>query len=234
MARVRRTPEEARALILASARRLIAERGPDAVGLKDIAREAGVSHALVTHYFGTYDALVEATLAEEVRRTREALLARVQLTTPSDVDGWIELLFTSLGGAQYGRLAAWALLTGRAHRDDFFPRREKGMKVMADAIEARVRELSGALPFSREQLEQALVLVMSAGVGYALGGELFWASLGHEATRSRESAFRNNLASILRRDLLGEPRTTSKRSTKGAKASKRPSAKRRSRDSTST
>lgn len=221
MARQRRTPAEARALILESARRLIAERGPDAVGLKDIAGDAGVSHALVTHYFGTYDALVEATLADEVRRTREALLARVQLTTPSDVDGWIDLFFSSLGSSQYGRLAAWALLTGRARRDDFFPRREKGMRIMADAIEARVRELSGTLPFSREQLEQALVLVMSVGVGYALGGELFWASLGHEATRSRDVAFRNNLAAILRRDLLGEPRTTSRRSSKAAAKSKR-------------
>lgn len=218
MVRVRRTPEEARALILASATRLIAERGPDAVGLKDVARDAGVSHALVTHYFGTYDALVEAALAAEVRRTREALLARVQLTTPSDVEGWIDLCFSALGSPQYGRLAAWALLTGRARRADFFPRREKGMKVVADAIEARVHELSGTLPFSREQLEQALVLVMSAGVGYALGGELFWASLGHEATQARELTFRENLASILRRDLFGEQRTPGKRSNKKSKA----------------
>ena len=39
--------------------------------MKDVARGAGVSHALVSHYFGTYDALVEAVLerrAEAIRR----------------------------------------------------------------------------------------------------------------------------------------------------------------------
>lgn len=204
VARVRRTPEEARALILDAARSLIAAHGPDAVGLKDVAREAGVSHALITHYFGTYDALVEATLADEVRRTREALLARVMSSTPKDLEGWVDLFFSSLGSGEYGRLAAWALLTGRLDREDFFPRREKGMKLVADAIVTRVRELRGELPFTRERLEHALVLVMSVGVGYALAGELYWASLGHEASTQRDTAFKKHLADMLRKELLGD------------------------------
>jgi AcrR family transcriptional regulator len=202
VARVRRTPEEARTLILASARELIAEKGPDAVGLKDVAVRAGVSHALVTHYFGTYEALVEATLADEVRRARESLLARVQSSTPSDLEGWIELFLSSLRTSQYGRLAAWALLTGRARHADFFPRREKGMKQVADAIEARVRDLEGDVSFTRAELERSMVLVLSAGIGYVLGGDVFWASLGLQATGQRDAAFRDYLATLLRRDLL--------------------------------
>lgn len=210
MPRIRRSPEEARALILASARELIVEKGPDAVGLKDVAVRAGVSHALVTHYFGTYDALVEATLAEEVRSARENLLARVQKSTPSDLEGWIDLFLGSLRSSQYGRLAAWALLTGRARREDFFPRREKGMKLVADAIEARMRELDGDVPFTRAELERSMVLVMSAGIGYVLGSDVFWASLGLQASSERDAAFRDHLAAMLRRDLLEAPRTARK------------------------
>ena len=33
---------------------VLAELGPDRAGLKDVARRAGVSHGLVTHYFGPF------------------------------------------------------------------------------------------------------------------------------------------------------------------------------------
>jgi len=67
--RVRRDPEEARSVILDAAERVFAEKGPDAAGLKDVAAMAGVSHALVSHYFGSYDALVEETLARRTWRS---------------------------------------------------------------------------------------------------------------------------------------------------------------------
>src|SRR4051812_23554771 len=72
--RVRRTPEEARERILEAAERVFATHLPDVVGLKDVAREAGVSHALVTHYFGTYAALVEATLERRFDKVRDELI----------------------------------------------------------------------------------------------------------------------------------------------------------------
>ena len=67
--RQRRTPEAARELILQTAQRLIAERGPDRIGLKEIAQAAGISHALINHYFGSYEALVEETIRAQVRRS---------------------------------------------------------------------------------------------------------------------------------------------------------------------
>src|ERR1700733_1325987 len=68
--RVRRDPEAARELILAAAEHLFANQSPDVVGLKDVARVAGVSHALVSHYFGTYDRLVDAVLERRAALTR--------------------------------------------------------------------------------------------------------------------------------------------------------------------
>src|SRR5438105_1111177 len=73
--RVRRTPEDARALIMDATEGLFRTKLPDTVGLAAVARAAGVSHALVSHYYGTYEALVEAALERRVSRVREELVA---------------------------------------------------------------------------------------------------------------------------------------------------------------
>jgi AcrR family transcriptional regulator len=62
-------------------------------GLKDVAREAGVSHALVTHYVGTYAALVDEALASHVRRCRAAFFERFAQSGDDDVGAWLEHLY---------------------------------------------------------------------------------------------------------------------------------------------
>lgn len=199
--RVRRKPEEARAIILEAAKRVLAERGPDRAGLKDIAREAGVSHALVSHYFGTFDQLVEATLESHVLSVREGFLARIDDLSTTGPEAILEYYFEALGNPLYGRLAAWALLSGRLQAADFFPRRQKGMKVIADAIEER---FGADAPFSRDDLELMIIVVTCAGFGYAIGKDVFWESMGHEATPQRDRWLREHLARLIRRQMLGE------------------------------
>src|SRR4051812_23836783 len=69
--RRRRSPELARQELLDAAERVFAGAQPDQVGLKEVAHEAGVSHALITHYFGTYAGLLEAALARRQTAMRE-------------------------------------------------------------------------------------------------------------------------------------------------------------------
>src|SRR3954453_19604807 len=92
--RRRRSPELARQEILDAAERVFAESQPDQVGLKQVAREAGVSHALITHYFGTYAGLLEATLERRLRVMRQTVVARLRepgaLERPNDL---LEILF---------------------------------------------------------------------------------------------------------------------------------------------
>ncbi|WP_206239148.1 TetR/AcrR family transcriptional regulator [Novosphingobium terrae] len=49
--------EETRARILQKARDAFAEQGFDGASSRDIAREAGVTHSMITYHFGTKDAL---------------------------------------------------------------------------------------------------------------------------------------------------------------------------------
>lgn len=192
--RARRSPEEARALILAAAVRLFEQRGPDAVGLKDVAREAGVSHALVTHYFGTYEGLVETVMEAQTEAMRAELLARVATARDEGPAAWIETAFQTVSPAQ-GRLLAWAIMTGRTQRSDFFARRVKGMAIVADALEHWAR--AQGLEVDRDEVEVSLLLSTATLMGYAVGRSVLWAALGREVTPERDRAVRERFASML-------------------------------------
>ena len=59
--RIRRRPEDARALILDAADAIMAEGGgPAAMRLQDVANKAGVSHPTILHHFGSREGLVRA------------------------------------------------------------------------------------------------------------------------------------------------------------------------------
>ncbi|HEY6034123.1 MAG TPA: helix-turn-helix domain-containing protein, partial [Kofleriaceae bacterium] len=93
--RRRRSPELARQELLDAAERLFRDLPPDQVGLKDIGREADVSHALVTHYFGTYAGIVEAVFERRTRALRERVLDRLAQGGIKDAEELIDMLFSA-------------------------------------------------------------------------------------------------------------------------------------------
>lgn len=80
-ARRRRTPQAARADILAAAEQLLAESGPDAVQVRAVARLAGMTDAGVTHHFGDRQGLLTALI--------EDAGARLRATTDAIVADWL-------------------------------------------------------------------------------------------------------------------------------------------------
>lgn len=75
--RVRRTPEEARELILDAAEKTMGAEGPAALRLQDVAREAGVSHPTILHHFGSREGLVRALNLRGLDELRSALVDRM-------------------------------------------------------------------------------------------------------------------------------------------------------------
>src|SRR5438045_9204068 len=73
--RIRRTPEDARALILHAAQARLARTGPEGLRLQDIAADAGISHPLILHHFGSREGLVRALTQQAVTELRDKLLA---------------------------------------------------------------------------------------------------------------------------------------------------------------
>ncbi|MBX3219706.1 MAG: TetR/AcrR family transcriptional regulator [Labilithrix sp.] len=194
--RTRRSPEEARTLILEAAGRLFETHLPDAVGLKDVAREAGVSHALVTHYFGTYAALVEATLERRFHQLRDELVPIVMTLITDDADAKAMLAAHRRAIAKAAadpatlRLVIWALLSGRVAADDFFPHRMQGLKLLADSLEARS-------PAPREDLEFLLIASFALTTTWTFGRRAFAGALGRKSTRELEEAFDRRIDAML-------------------------------------
>ena len=87
--RVRRSPEEARRLILETAQALLARTGPDGFRLQDIAAEAGISHPLILHYFKSRAALVRALTREAAAEFKDRLvgaMAQPEASTEELID----------------------------------------------------------------------------------------------------------------------------------------------------
>jgi len=75
--RIRRSPEEARRLILDAAEKIGGAKGPAGLRLQDVAREAGVSHPTILHHFGSREGLIRALNVRAAEELTRSLLGRM-------------------------------------------------------------------------------------------------------------------------------------------------------------
>jgi AcrR family transcriptional regulator len=194
--RTRRTPEQARQQLLDAAERVFGDYYPDQVGLKEIAREAGVSHALITHYFGTYGGLVEATLERRIRALREQTIAKLReagaLSRPGELLG---MLFDALRDPIHLKLVKWLVASDRAASVRALALQDQGLarialEVTSAAVPAPPRKLV-------DTVEVALVVAISAAYGYALNKYALASALGRVANIELERDVQATLANML-------------------------------------
>ena len=76
--------QETRWRILATSRRLFADSGFDAVGLRDIAAAAGMTHGLLRHHFGSKEAIWRGVVDAAEADYREALAPYVVVAGKDD------------------------------------------------------------------------------------------------------------------------------------------------------
>jgi hypothetical protein len=111
---------------------------------------------------------------------------------------WIDMAFEQLAHPISGRTLAWAILGDRLESEDFFPRRDQGMRMVRDAIEARVRtQLGEGVAPNREDIEFAIALVFCSALGYSVARTVVWGSLSREPTPERDRWFREKLADLI-------------------------------------
>lgn len=162
----RRTPEAARAVILDAAAAVFAELLPDRAGMRDIAQRAGVSHGLITHYFKTYENLIDEVIERRLAAMRTAAFARLGTATfaAGEDTPLLDVLMDLLADPTLTRLVAWSLLAGRGAR--VVGAGQLGRIV--DAMHARLRALGADLP--RARLEMSVLLAIAAVAGWATAG----------------------------------------------------------------
>ena len=164
--RVRRQPEEARELILASAEALLVEQGPLALKLAEVAAAAGVANGTVLHHFGSIDGVHTALM----ERMTEQLVANVFAAAMREHDrdaqnaAVMEALFDTFETRGAARLAAWLELTGEW-------RRLTNVRDAVRVVAAKRAELDSAKVAEVEDMVLvAVVMAMGAGLfGRSLG-----------------------------------------------------------------
>lgn len=208
--RRRRSPEEARQEILLAAERLLRERDPEHVGLKDIAEAAGVTHGLVAHYFGTYAGVVRAVLARWNRAASMETFERiVESREDLDFDELGVFVFDFLSDRQRARLALWLTFQDDDPRKvgPAGPREGAGLRILVDLLEQsmpRIRERQGKEAVPRRKIELAVMLTLAVGHGYAVGGERWWRALGREDAGAGREEVRKALWRAIR-GMLDDP-----------------------------
>ena len=234
-ARRRRNPELARVEILDAAERVFVEFQPDQVGLKDVAREAGVSHALINHYFGTYAAMVEAVLERRILALREAMVGRLReagaLARPAEL---LAVLFRALEDPLHVRLTRWMLASERPSSAHAFALRNHGLQLIAHQVASAMSDAKrgsgesdgvpgGASPMGAPSaanrvgstdprptaamirtIEMALLAVVAAAYGYAIGKYALAGALGREVSVELDREVHRALALMLETHLRAE------------------------------
>lgn len=176
---------------------MLADLGPDRAGLKEVAAAAGVSHALVTHYFGTFAALIEEVLEVQMAALRDAMIRQIsEAGEDPGVEELIQMLFAEFRKPVYGRLIAWALLSGRIDATSFFSSRKKGLRAIVDALIGRASEQGQEL--DRDEVERLVIVIWCTVSSYAIAAPTLWRALGHRPSRRRDAQFATMLAEIVR------------------------------------
>lgn len=203
LARRRRDPEVARTELLDAAERVFAERAPDQVGLKEVARAAGVSHALITHYFGTFAGLIEATLQRRITALREAMIERLRdagaLGRPAEL---LAILFSALEDPVHLRLMRWLLASERPAAAHAFGLQQHGLQLVAHQVAATIEPTPSRALI--EKVELALLTAVSAAYGYALGRHALSGALGRAPTPELATQIQHTLAAMLQAHLRAE------------------------------
>jgi AcrR family transcriptional regulator len=198
--RRRRNPEDARAHILDAADRVFRDHLPDAVGLREIAAAAGVSHGLVTHYFATYDGLVAAVIARRLDVARTAAFAHLaQMTFAADEAPLLSILIDLLEDRTLVRLLIWSFLTDRGDNIVGAPGQ---FGRLIDGMAARLAAVGTPIP--RARLELAAMVALATVTGWAVLGEAMDHAFGRSAPLEL-AVLRTELQRMLRGYALATP-----------------------------
>jgi AcrR family transcriptional regulator len=195
--RRRRTAEEARHEILAAAQRRLADGGPEAVRLQDIARDCGIAHPTILHHFASREGLLVALARSATAALNDDILRAIAAPQPG-TEAVLDRIFETLGESGHARLLAWTAMSERTpHSDSGTPR---SLLVLSDALQRRLNadaQAEGRTPPSREKIVFAVRLVATAMLGDALMGDVLNRLAGQPDGSAHQRRFRRWLAELL-------------------------------------
>jgi AcrR family transcriptional regulator len=192
--RLRRTPEEARRLILDAAQTRLTTTGPEGLRLQDIAAAAGISHPLILHHFGSREGLVRALTREAATELRDKLVTAMESIEYS-VEQLLDRVFDTFRDGLAQRLA-WLVTVdpdGGAEGTQLI------IRDIADRLhERRIATAPPGAVIDRADTEALIHLVATSAFGDALYGPQLHRSAGLPATSETDRRFRQWFATLIR------------------------------------
>jgi len=196
--RVRRTPEEARRLILEAAQARIARTGPEGLRLQDIAADVGISHPSILHHFGSRAGLIRALTRQAVAELKDKLIAAT-----SGAEASLELQLNQVFDAFRNGLAqrmAWLATVDPAGDESSST---LVLREIADTMHARrVAAAPAGTPVDRNDTEQLIYLIATAAFGDAMFGAQLHRSAGVPVDGETDRRFRAWLAALVGQHLM--------------------------------
>ncbi len=158
--RRRRTPSESKRLVLDAARKRLEEQGLDGLGIVEVARDAGMSHATLLHHFGSAECMRLALIDSMASRLIRDVVKSIRADDPADVI--FEKLFATFTKTNHANLIAWRALNTsmRVEFGESFGLFEELIDVCA--------EPSG----NREEARKIVMLVAATSIGFGVSGEV--------------------------------------------------------------
>ena len=178
--RVRRRPEEARALILDAAEARMTVEGPAGLRLQDVARTAGVSHPTILHHFGSREGLVQALNQRSVESLRNSVIAR--LGSAQAGDDSIKQTFAAYRGGLAQRML-WLIQSAT-------PAGPQGLKFFDEIVEAlhalRLKFAAPGVVPDIEDTRAVIHLTAIAAFGDAVIGPRLRQAVGEKERAARD------------------------------------------------
>lgn len=180
--RVRRTPEEAKTLILETAARRLKAQGLDGLTLTGVASDAGISHATIIHHFGGSEDMRRALVSHMTATLLTDVITALQQEVPP-----VELcqnLFRAIVENGHARLLAWLAVdsgnTMATPTPDVQTLFAAIIQTVADDLH-REHAPAALSPPCAEELVQArniVLLIASTAIGLGVAGDTLTSLLG--------------------------------------------------------
>ncbi len=199
--RVRRTPEQARSLILDAAEVRLQSEGPEGLQVKEVAGIAGVAHSTVLHHFGSAEGLRRALMASMGNRLLADILAAVKKDTLQKGDNEILLsVFETLSDKGHARLLAWMMLKGDQPASDNDQMQQLFHQLIEEiaaiSVADRGDKSARGWRLARQQARFTTMLAAVAAVGDGIAGAFLAGQIGLTDSEAR-GEFRDWFGALL-------------------------------------
>jgi AcrR family transcriptional regulator len=177
--RQRRTPQEARELILESAQKRLSDHGVRGLNIKDIASDTHINHGTLLHHFGSAEGMRNALLS---RMTDQLISAMGDiLESNPGPEAIIEALFDLMTSTGHIKLLAWRAMEDSNISDISMP------AAGSETVRSIINKITEGLSDRDQQTARNMVfLAVSTAVGWGICGSGFQQIFGLSPTQQED------------------------------------------------